>query len=98
MTAGEMLRQARERAGISLSAMAERTHFSKSHLGNVETGKRAVTAEIVSAYEREVGEEMDRRGVLSGLAATVVAPIATAEPLYKGFSEAAYRRPPLVTG
>jgi transcriptional regulator with XRE-family HTH domain len=95
MMAGEMLRQARERAGISLSAMAERTHFSKSHLGNVETGKRAVTADIVLAYEREVGEEMDRRGVLSGIAATVVAPMATAELIYKGFSEAAYRRPPL---
>jgi transcriptional regulator with XRE-family HTH domain len=92
---GEMLRQARERAGISLSAMAERTHFSKSHLGNVETGRRAVTADVVLAYEREAGEEMDRRGVLSGLAATVVAPMATAELIYKGFSEAAYRRPSL---
>lgn len=95
MISGEMLRQARERAGISLSAMAGRTHFSKSHLGNVETGKRALTADVVLAYEREVGEEMDRRGVLSGLAATVIAPMATAELLYKGFSEAAYRRPSL---
>ena len=75
--------------------MSARTNFSKSHLGNVETGRRAVTADVVLAYERELSEEMERRGVITGLAATVLAPIAAAELIYQGFSDAAHRRPEL---
>jgi hypothetical protein len=50
---------------------------------------------VVLAYERELEEDVDGRGVLTGLAATVVAPMATAELIYKGFSDAAHNRPPL---
>jgi hypothetical protein len=64
------------------------THFSKSHLSNVETGKRAATADVVLAYERALGEEMKRRGLLTGLAAGVVAPAAVSELLHHGFAAA----------
>ncbi len=40
MTVGEALREARNAAGISLSVMATRTHYSKPYLSMVETGKR----------------------------------------------------------
>ncbi|WP_228787997.1 helix-turn-helix domain-containing protein [Nocardia terpenica] len=37
---GARLRAAREAAGVSLAALAARTHFSKSLLGLLETGQR----------------------------------------------------------
>jgi hypothetical protein len=45
--------------------MARRIHFSKSMLGYIEQGERALTPEVVFAYERELGEVINRRGVLS---------------------------------
>lgn len=49
---GANLRAARRAAGVSLSVMAMRTHYSKALLGHVETGKRTVTPEHVTAYSR----------------------------------------------
>lgn len=36
--------------------MAKRTGYSRSYLGNVETGERQVTPDVVRAYERVLGE------------------------------------------
>jgi tetratricopeptide (TPR) repeat protein len=71
VVSGEMLKAAREAASIGLSAMAARTHFSLSHLSNVEAGRRAPSAALVAAYEQEIGEPVDRRSflVLPSLAA-----------------------------
>ncbi|HEV7451908.1 MAG TPA: helix-turn-helix transcriptional regulator, partial [Pseudonocardiaceae bacterium] len=55
MSVGEVLRAARNAAGISLSVMATRTHYSKPYLSMVETGRRAATTDVVSAYERVLG-------------------------------------------
>ncbi|MGW5139569.1 helix-turn-helix domain-containing protein [Nocardia beijingensis] len=52
---GERLRAAREAAGLSLAAMAARTHFSKSLLGLLETGQRTVKPEHVRAYADALG-------------------------------------------
>ncbi|MFI6048100.1 helix-turn-helix domain-containing protein [Nocardia sp. NPDC051321] len=52
---GERLRAAREAAGLSLSAMAARTHYSKALLGLLETGQRTVRAEHVRAYADALG-------------------------------------------
>lgn len=90
---GVALRLAREAARISLTGMAKRTGYSKSHLGNVEVGRRTATAEVVLAYERELGLTLQRRGVLSGLAASVVAPIVAAELIRTGFTTALDARP-----
>lgn len=67
MTVGEALRAARNAADISLSVMATRTHYSKPYLSMVETGRRAATPDVVSAYERvlgigQLGDEVNRRG------------------------------------
>ncbi|MGH3696536.1 MAG: helix-turn-helix domain-containing protein [Pseudonocardiaceae bacterium] len=43
---------AREAAGVSLAAMAARTHYSKPLLGMLETGKRTIKPEHVEAYGR----------------------------------------------
>ncbi len=85
---GAMLREAREAAGISLSAMATRAHFTKGHLSNVEKGRRKATPEVVLAYEQVLGDSVDRRGLLTGVAAGVVAPIAVSELIRKGFTAA----------
>ncbi|SFS66032.1 helix-turn-helix domain-containing protein [Saccharopolyspora flava] len=55
MTTGAGLRAAREAAGLSLSRMAQRTHFAKSYLSMVETGKRAVAPDVITAYEQVLG-------------------------------------------
>jgi transcriptional regulator with XRE-family HTH domain len=87
-----MLKTARQSAGLSLSAMASRTYFSKGYLGNVECGKRRVTPELVQAYGRALGDDVDRRSLLLGMMAGVVTPTATAEAIAKAF-EAALTEP-----
>ena len=69
---GPTLREARERAGLSLSGMARRTGYSRSYLGNVETGVRQPTPAVIRAYERALGEDVYRRTVLVGMASAVV--------------------------
>ncbi|MBN1172547.1 MAG: helix-turn-helix transcriptional regulator [Micromonosporaceae bacterium] len=85
---GAKLRQARLASGVSLSAMAARTHYSKSYLGNVETGRRAATADVVTAYEQALGGDVDRRSLLTGVAAGVVATSAVSELIHRGFAAA----------
>jgi hypothetical protein len=46
--------------------MATRTHYSKPYLSMVETGRRAATTDVVSAYERvlgirKLGDDVNRR-------------------------------------
>jgi transcriptional regulator with XRE-family HTH domain len=79
---------AREAAGVSLRALSARTSYSKSYLGNIEVGRRIATPEVILAYEKALGDSVERRGLLTGLAATVVAPAAVTELLKKGFAAA----------
>lgn len=57
---GARLRAARAEAGVSLSALARRTHYSKAMLGHLETGKRPVHPDHVTAYSRALGIAIDR--------------------------------------
>lgn len=84
---GTTLRTIREAAGVSLSKLAGLTHYSKGYLGNVETGVRPATPDVVLAYER-VLDPMQRRGLLAGMAASTVAPAAVAHLLRTGFTAA----------
>jgi hypothetical protein len=70
--------------------MAARTHYTRGHLSNVEIGRRVASPDVVLAYERVLGECMDRgrRSLLAGVAAGLVAPAATAELLRRGFAAA----------
>ncbi|MFD0361499.1 helix-turn-helix domain-containing protein [Nocardia sp. GCM10030253] len=52
---GERLRAAREAAGLSLSALAARTHYSKALLGMLENGQRQIRPEHVRAYADALG-------------------------------------------
>lgn len=72
---------------MSLSALAAKVNYSKSYLGNVETGERPVTPDVVLAYERAL-DPMQRRGLLTGLAASAVAPAAVAALIRDGFAAA----------
>lgn len=56
---GANLRAAREAAGLSLSAMAAHTHYSKALLGLLETGERRIAPEHVTAYSRALGISTD---------------------------------------
>jgi hypothetical protein len=57
---GADLRAARVAAGISLSEMSRRTHFSKAYLGHLETGRRTVGAEHIKAYETALNVSLSR--------------------------------------
>lgn len=48
----DALKAAREAAGLSLSRMAQLTHYSKPYLSLIENGKRRVQPEVVTAYEQ----------------------------------------------
>lgn len=62
MTSGADLRAAREGAGLSLAQMARRTHFTRSYLSMIETGKRPVSDEVVAVYERVLGVPLSAPG------------------------------------
>jgi hypothetical protein len=68
--------------------MASRIHVSKSHLSNIETGRRNVTPDVVLAYERVIREEMKRRGVLTGIGLAAAAPFAVGQLIADGFTAA----------
>jgi transcriptional regulator with XRE-family HTH domain len=70
---GRTLREAREQAGLSLSGMARRCGYSRSHLGNVETGVRPVTPDLIRQYEAVLGEDLKRRQLLLGSIAALAA-------------------------
>ncbi|AYF76943.1 XRE family transcriptional regulator [Nocardia yunnanensis] len=56
---GARLKAAREAAGLSLVAVAARTNFSKSLLGQLETGARRVRREHVVAYSRALNVSVE---------------------------------------
>jgi transcriptional regulator with XRE-family HTH domain len=58
MLSGEELRELREAAELGLREMGRRTFISPSLLSMVETGRRDVTSEVLSAYERVLGLEL----------------------------------------
>lgn len=75
---GARLKAAREAAGLSLSGMARRTGFSRSYLGNVETGVRRLTPTLIRAYERALtdlagDDDVKRRDLFMVAASSVVA-------------------------
>jgi len=77
---GLTLRLSRQEAGLSLAGMARRTGYSRSYLGNVETGVRQVTPRLIKAYERVLGDDVNRRQLLvGGLAALAAAATPTPE-------------------
>src|SRR5215468_5673886 len=93
---GARLRSAREAAGVSLSAMARLTNYSRYHLSNVEAGRRRATPDVVLAYERALdGGDAGHRTLLTGLASGVVAPMVLAEVLHSAFTEALTVRVPV---
>ncbi|MFJ2835626.1 MULTISPECIES: helix-turn-helix domain-containing protein [Nocardia] len=49
---GARLRQLREEAGLSLTALATRVPYSRAALGHYETGTRAAPSEVIDWYER----------------------------------------------
>jgi transcriptional regulator with XRE-family HTH domain len=56
---GRNLRAAREAAGASLAELSRRTHYSKALLGLLETGKRAIAPQHVTAYAKALGVPVD---------------------------------------
>jgi transcriptional regulator with XRE-family HTH domain len=94
MEPGVILRLAREAAGLSLEAMAQRIYFSKGHLANIETGKRTATPTVIRAYQDALGDDVNRRQLLAALLASAASPLASLEVIGRAF-ELALATPPL---
>jgi transcriptional regulator with XRE-family HTH domain len=56
---GAQLRAAREAAGVSLAALADQIHYSKSVLAYYETGERTPTSDVIAWYEKRFGGIQD---------------------------------------
>lgn len=84
---GAILKAARMAAGVSLSGMSARTHYSRSYLSNVENGRKSVTPELIAAYESALGlgdlvkeqGDMRRRALVAMAGMGVASPIAVGE-------------------
>ncbi|OZM71430.1 transcriptional regulator [Amycolatopsis antarctica] len=63
MTEGERLRAGRAYAGYSLRGLAKETAYSAGYLGQVETGVRPATPDVIAAYESVLGGGMRRRDI-----------------------------------
>lgn len=85
---GARLRQARKAAGYSIAQMANLTHFTRSHLSNVERGCRTPSPALVVAYERALGDDMHRRQLITGIAASIIVPEVVGNLLEHGFAAA----------
>jgi hypothetical protein len=53
--------------------MAKRTGYSRGYLGNIETGERQVTPDLIRTYERVLGDDLHRRQLLVGSIAALAA-------------------------
>lgn len=62
---GQQMREHRQRSDISLTEMARRVGYTKSHLSSVETGVSGPSRELVEGYERALRLEP---GTLTSLA------------------------------
>lgn len=83
---GPILRAIRDAAGLSLSAMAERTNFSKGYLGQVECEARRATPTVVAAYENVLAERCGRRSaLLAGLLAGAVSTATVFDGVRAGY-------------
>ncbi|MFD0363454.1 helix-turn-helix domain-containing protein [Nocardia sp. GCM10030253] len=71
MEPGALMRAAREAAGISLRAMAERSYYSKAYLSLIETGQRPVPAGVAAAYDRVLDVDLGRLTAVARMPAGV---------------------------
>lgn len=87
--AGAALRAAREQVGLTLASVARHVPCTVSHLSNMESGRRTIHPHVPLAYERAAREaDVNRRGMLTGLAASLIAPVAAAGLIRSGFEAA----------
>lgn len=77
---GPILRAARLAAGITTTEMAQRTGLSQTHISKCETGTRRATPDVVDAYIRVLGDTVERRAVMTLLAAAATAGVAAGLP------------------
>ncbi|MFI7115971.1 ATP-binding protein [Amycolatopsis sp. NPDC049868] len=65
-TFGAELRRRRKAAGLSLTELAARTHYSKGYLSKVETGLSAPNPALAALCETELGAEGELKPLLPG--------------------------------
>ncbi|MET8873119.1 helix-turn-helix transcriptional regulator [Nocardia sp. NPDC004604] len=87
LVTGEMLRSAREEAGVSLREMSRRIPADKGYLSRVETSTKPAPDWIVGMYEDHLGMDIPRRTLLAGLAAGVVVPGLVTDAVRRMFEE-----------
>lgn len=77
---GARLRQVRREAGLSLERLAERLGVSHTTVSRIELGRRSTTIQMVHAWYRACGYELDAVAVGSPEQATSLAVAMAALP------------------
>jgi len=72
-TIGDILKAERLRAGGSIETMARLCGYSRSHLANIEDGRKNPTRHVVVAYAEVYPDVRNRREIIAYLAAGAVA-------------------------
>lgn len=106
---GRRVRLFRDALGLTQLQLAMRSGISLDYVSAIERGQRVPSVQVLEhladtlgvppsilvGESARTGEDMERRQVLAGLAAGVVAPIAAADLLLRGFAAALGDRPSL---
>jgi transcriptional regulator with XRE-family HTH domain len=81
---GEMLRQQRVMASLTLGELAERSGVSASHLGRIERGERFPSGRILRRLARPLGFEENELFALAGYLSPASSAVAEESPAYAG--------------
>jgi len=81
---GEMLRQQRVMASLTLGELAERSGVSASHLGRIERGERFPSGRILRRLARPLGFEENELFALAGYLSPASSTVAEEGPAYVG--------------
>ena len=81
---GELLRQQRVMASLTLGELAERSGVSASHLGRIERGERFPSGRILRRLARPLGFAENELFALAGYLSPTPSTVAEESPAYTG--------------
>jgi len=82
---GQLIKQQRLMASLTLQQLASMLGVSASHLGRIERGERYPSASILRKIARPLGYDEDELFTLAGYLSPQTSRVAKADPGYSGY-------------
>jgi len=82
---GQLIKQQRLMASLTLQQLASMSGVSASHLGRIERGERYPSASILRKIARPLGYDEDELFTLAGYLSPQTSRVAKADPGYSGY-------------